>query len=245
MEWTTRLLAQLLPSPCLLCDGSLPAHSQMLLCPSCQQALPTLEGTICRCCSLPLNSEASFCGECIAQPPAFTASLIPFRYDFPLSALIRRFKYQGSLSAGNSLGQLLLEHVQQHCTAPPQLLIPVPLHWRKHWQRGFNQAMFTAQYLGKQLGIPVVKACYRREHSHSQQGLSRHDRLRNLRRAFALRLGLQGFIHNKHVALVDDVVTTGATARSLGELLLKAGAARVDIWALARTPSMNDQAAMT
>ena len=245
MSWMTSLCHRLLPCPCLLCESVLPVHARSLLCPSCQLALPLLEPShICHCCSLPLNHRSRFCADCITQPPHFERSIIPFHYSFPLDYLVRRFKYQHSLSAGSCLTQLLEKNLitRLHNEPPlrPDLLVPAPLHWRKLWQRGFNQAAFTAQALSKALAIPLLAACARHSDSHSQQGLARRDRLRNLRRAFCVEASAQEAIRHKHIALVDDVVTTTATARSLSEILIKAGARRVDIWAIARTPAPND-----
>lgn len=259
-QWFNRLTSCLtyprLPCPCLLCDSSLPPHSPNLLCSDCAAALPHLQKPLCACCSLPLATGAQapgittvYCGQCLAAPPSFSHSLIPFRYDFPLDALIHKFKYQQQLSAGKSLAQLLLHFVQQqlHQTPllRPDMLVPVPLHWRRQWQRGFNQAELLAQPLSKALGIPLRNSCQRRLHNHSQQGLSRRQRLRNLRQAFAINPAGLADIQGKHLALVDDVVTTGATARCLSAMLRRAGAAQVDIWALARTPAPDGSSGTT
>ncbi|ACE85579.1 ComF family protein [Cellvibrio japonicus] len=240
--WLTRLLDHLLPCPCLLCDGDLDTTTDTtLLCQTCVQSLPLLDSYRCHCCSLPLASTAYFCGQCLAEPASFTASIIPYRYAYPLDALIHRFKYQQQPSAGRCLGKLLLQHIRQRLETDPRLrpdlLVPVPLHWRRRWQRGFNQASLLSRQLGQALGIAVLPICTRLQHTHSQKGLNRQERLRNLRRAFAQEPKRCPAIQGKHLALVDDVVTTSATARCLSELLVRAGAARVDIWALARTPA--------
>ncbi|WP_331346309.1 ComF family protein [Cellvibrio sp. UBA7661] len=166
-------------------------------------------------------------------PPPFTRSCIPFTYDYPFDFLIQQFKYRRQLSSGKVLARLLAEHCKYEC---PDFLVPVPMHWRKRWQRGFNQSELLAYWSGKQLGIPVLAAATQTRHHHSQKGLGRKERLRNQKQAFGINPAAIARLKNKHVALVDDVVTTTATARALSELLLKAGARQVDIWALARTP---------
>lgn len=231
---TTTLLDQLLPAPCLLCGLASPDYQ--LLCPECNNALPRLnrELFLCSCCSLPLTSDAPLCGKCLRKPPAFAQSSIAFNYTHPLDFLIHQFKYRRQLSSGKLLARLLAETCQT--SARPDFLVPVPIHWRKRWQRGFNQSELMAYWVGKQLGIPVLSACQQTHYHHSQKGLSRAERIKNLRQSFSVKQDNKRKIDNAHIALIDDVVTTTATARTLSELLIKAGAQRVDIWALARTP---------
>lgn len=230
----TKLFDQLLPAPCLLCGLASPAYQ--LLCPECDAALPRLaqERFLCGCCALPLTSDAPLCGKCLRKPPAFSHSSVAFRYEHPLDFLIQQFKYRRQLSSGKLLAQLLSETCRH--SERPDFLLPVPSHWRKRWQRGFNQSELMAYWVGKQLGLPVLSACKQTHYHHSQKGLSRAARLKNLRESFSIKSGYQVKIANAHIALIDDVVTTTATTRTLSELLIKAGAQRVDIWALARTP---------
>jgi ComF family protein len=230
----TTLLDQLLPAPCLICGLANPDYR--LLCPECDSALPRLsqELFLCSCCALPLTSDASLCGKCLHKPPAFTQSRIVFSYVHPLDYLIQQFKYRRQLSSGKLLARLLTDACQG--AAYPDFLVPVPIHWRKRWQRGFNQSELMAYWVGKQLDIPVLSACQQEHYHHSQKGLSRTERLKNLRRSFNIKPRYRMKIANTHIALIDDVVTTTATARTLSELLIKAGAKQVDIWALARTP---------
>lgn len=231
---TAKLFDQLLPAPCLLCGLANPDYR--LLCPECDAALPRLsqEPFLCGCCALPLASDAPLCGKCLRRPPAFSQSSIAFSYIHPLDHLIHQFKYRRQLSSGKLLAHLLADACQQ--SERPDFLVPVPSHWRKRWQRGFNQSELMAYWVGKQLAIPVLSACQQTHYHHSQKGLSRAQRLKNLRQSFSINPGFQAQIANAHIALIDDVVTTTATTRTLSELLIKAGAQRVDIWALARTP---------
>lgn len=230
----TKLLDQLLPAPCLMCG--LASADYRLLCPACDASLPRLsrEPFLCRCCALPLASDAPLCGKCLHKPPAFNQSRIAFSYVHPLDHLIQQFKYRRQLSSGKLLAQLLADTCRD--AVRPDFLVPVPIHWRKRWQRGFNQSELMAYWVGKHLAIPVLSACQQTHYHHSQKGLSRAERLKNLRQSFTINTRYRMKITNAHIALVDDVVTTTATARTLSELLIKAGAKQVDIWALARTP---------
>ncbi|GGY86998.1 hypothetical protein GCM10011613_35240 [Cellvibrio zantedeschiae] len=118
----------------------------------------------------------------------------------------------------------------------PDLIIPVPLHWMRRWQRGFNQAEILAQYVADELAIPMATKIVQRTHkTPPQKGLSRIERQKNLRKTFAINSKYLSNIKDKHVVLMDDVVTTTATVRELSELLIRAGAKDVQVWALART----------
>jgi len=110
------------------------------------------------------------------------------------------------------------------------------MHWQRRWQRGFNQTEILAHQLSNTLSIPVVHACLQPVRTPSQKELSRRDRHSNMRHRFAINPRTREQLHNAHIALIDDVVTTTTTVRTLSELLIKAGAKQVDVWALARTP---------
>lgn len=229
-----RLINRLLPAPCLLCGQANPEFP--LLCPECEMSLPrlSLHSYVCECCALPLTSNAPLCGKCLRKPPAFTRARIPFSYDYPFDFLVQQFKYRRQMSSGKLLARLLADHC--NLTDKPDYLVPVPMHWRKRWERGFNQSELLAYWIGKELRIPVLGATTQIRYQHSQKGLGRQARLRNQRNLFRVKPSVTRQLAGKHVALVDDVVTTTATTRSLSELLLKAGARQVDVWALARTP---------
>ncbi|MDM8350806.1 ComF family protein [Pseudomonas sp. sp1636] len=220
---------------CLLCDE--PADTRHSLCVSCESELPWL-GARCQVCALPLPHAGLTCGGCLKRQPRFDRVEAPWRYAFPVDSLITRFKHQAQWPLGRLLGELLSQHLLHafdEGLARPDLLLPVPLAERRQRQRGFNQAALLAQWLSEQLQLPVQQHWLRRViDTPAQQQLDAATRKRNLRRAFALAPASQ--FGGLHLALVDDVLTTGATAESLARLLKKAGAARVDIYCLARTP---------
>ncbi|WP_079203621.1 ComF family protein [Pseudomonas sp. CC6-YY-74] len=224
---------------CLLCDE--PADSANSLCVSCESELPWL-GARCQVCALPLPHAGLTCGGCLKRPPRFDRVEAPWRYAFPVDSLITRFKHQAKWPLGRLLGELLSQHLLHafgEGLTRPDLLLPVPLAERRQRQRGFNQAALLAQWLSEQLHLPLQQHWLQRViDTPAQQQLDAATRKRNLRRAFALAPKSQ--VSGLHLALVDDVLTTGATAESLARLLKKAGATRVDIYCLARTPKPGD-----
>ena len=231
-------LAQLLPNHCYLCG----APSNEFLCSGCAEDLPTASRG-CHCCALPLASAAVssdspssagarewLCGECLSEPKPFATTVAAFTYSHPIDFLINRFKHQRHFRCGEHLSEHLTPLIRDRYRHLPDVLLPVPLHWTRSWTRGFNQCDVIAQHLHRQLQIPVLHCCRRLKRNPRQQGLKRKVRLRNLRRAFAVC----GDVTGKHIAVIDDVMTTGATVTELARCLLKAGATQVDIWVLAR-----------
>ncbi|MCU1717776.1 ComF family protein [Pseudomonas sp. 5P_3.1_Bac2] len=226
-----------LPVHCLLCGQSC-AVDGAAICPACFAELPWL-GPHCVQCALPLSRPGLRCGTCQKQPPSFDQVIAPWRYAFPVDSLISRFKHQAKLPLGHLLAQLLREHLHQRFSqglSKPDTLLPVPLAPLRQRQRGFNQAELLGRWLAPQLGITLHQHWLTRlVETPAQQQLDAATRKRNLRGAFALSAASQ--VKNRHIALLDDVLTTGATAQSLALLLKRSGAARVDVYCLARTPS--------
>lgn len=247
----------LFPSCCVLCGAE--SNRLIDLCQHCENGLPH-NNRCCVRCSIPLinaSQSDTLCGECIGYPPAFDQCIAPLRYEFPISTLINRFKHQGHFCNSRVLADLLLDclfHSQSiqlktteldveeqnsseqnlsEISKNPDLIVPVPLHWKRRFVRGFNQSQWLANYLGRQLNINVDnKLLTRTRNTPPQQQLKRKQRQKNLKGAFQVNHSLNG----QHIALIDDVVTTGSTVSELSRLLKKAGASRVDIWCLARTP---------
>jgi len=229
-------LDRLLPQLCLCCGAVSQSHS---LCDDCRLDLPWT-GNACPQCGLPATS-SGHCGRCLLHPPAFDRCIVPLQYQFPLPSLIARFKQRRRLSYGAALAQLLATHLQQ--TLPvielPELIVPVPLHWWRRARRGFNQAELIADDCGRALGITVDTRLLRRRYATpSQQSLGRQQRQRNLQAAFDITPQRRNGVMPRHVALVDDVVTTMSTCDALARLLKQHGVARVDVWAIARTPEL-------
>lgn len=228
-NWSS-ISRSLWPARCLLCGA--PAPGRIELCTACRASLAR-NAHACRRCALPLSAAADdLCGACRRRPPGCDRVLAPFQYQRPLSSLILALKYGGQLVAGRVLGQLLAEALPAPFE-PPQAVLPVPLHPARLRSRGFNQAAELAVAVAQHWRLTVVHdALQRVEDTPAQAGLKRAARLRNLGRAFRWTgpAGLQ------RVALVDDVVTTGATVEALARVLKGAGVRRVEVWAVARTP---------
>ncbi|HEY7884485.1 MAG TPA: ComF family protein [Cellvibrionaceae bacterium] len=226
---------------CLLCRCQSP---QPGACPDCLDDLQhlALGQNICSHCSLPLDRPDFLCGHCLRQPPDFSLSAIPFSYHYPLDHLITQFKYSGCHGSGRLLSCLLNAYLQTfYRTHPavslPDLVIATPLHWRRRWQRGFNQSEYLARRAAAALERPCINTALKRQRAtQPQQGLSKRHRSANVKGAFMVPTRQRARLQNKCVALVDDVVTTTTTAREISRVLIKAGAKDVHIWALARTP---------
>lgn len=215
------------PPPCLLCGR----RSDTLhdLCADCAADLPANH---CRCrrCALPLVTEAPACGDCLRRPPPFAAAFAPFRYGFPLDALVTRFKFGRDLAAGRMLAALWLERAKE--VERPQAIVPVPLHSARLRERGYDQALELAKPIAKVLNVSLAPDLLRRDRATSAQTeLDARARRRNVRGAFAVVGALPA-----HVALFDDVMTTGATLRECARVLRQAGVVRVDVWVIARAP---------
>lgn len=234
-----KIASLFLPSQCLLCASSI-QHG--LLCLGCQVDLPHTYGqNLCRQCGLCIESLSDFCGHCLHHPPAFSCTHIPFSYEYPLNQLIHKFKYRRHLTSGKLLGQMLADYLKHHAEngehwCKPELIVPAPMHWLKRWQRGFNQAEILGHYVANELQIPLATHIIKRIHkTPAQKELTRTERQKNLRKAFAITEKNRLIIKDKSIALIDDVVTTTATVRELSQLLVSAGAKDVQVWALART----------
>lgn len=211
---------------CVFCAAS----SQSDICPACNIGLPRIE-TGCQHCGIPMIHD-DLCGDCLIAPPSFSRCVAALRYEAPISHLVGAFKYQGNLNHGRILSHLLIERLRRDAPSV-DALIPVPLHWSRRWRRGFNQTELIADELSRALELPVQTRWLRKIRGGTpQQNLDAEARQRNLRDAFACDRKVEGL----DLAVVDDVVTTGATANAVARLLREHGAASVQIWALARTP---------
>ena len=228
-RWWRSRLDTLLPPRCVLCGR--PSGS-VCICTPCKSDLPWI-GPHCRQCALPLASvNDEVCGHCIQHSPPFTRTVSPLLYHFPADRLVQGFKFNRQLAAGRVLSHLMCEYVIDRELSLPDTLIPVPLHNLRMLKRGYNQATELAGYIGKVLDIPLHIAALRRyRHTDAQSGLSRQQRRKNVRGAFNWHSRVQP---GGHVAIIDDVMTTGTTVTECARVLKKAGAARVDVWVAAR-----------
>ena len=217
---------QLLQQQCLLC---LAPSGQELLCPPCHEELPWLAGPLCPVCAHPTGS-GDTCGACLRHPPQFDATRAALEYRFPINAVLQRYKYAGFLSAAELMGGLLADKVV--IATQPDVLIPMPLHGSRLKERGFNQAIEIARVVARRLQIPLaLDTCSRTRATPPQVSLPLAARAKNLRGVFACRENLEG----KRVALLDDVMTSGASLDALAKCVKDAGALQVECWVVART----------
>lgn len=227
----------LLAQSCALCQqpsGSTP------ICPGCAQDLPFLPGTPgshCPRCALPLYGGSTSCPDCARHHPAFDRATAVWAYAFPIDTLIRDFKYGHHLYLGRffaeQLAQTLLHDWNSTHRAKPDLIIPMPLHPNRLKTRGFNQAAEIARHLARLLDIPCAyDALTRLQDTPAQAGLPREARWQNLIGAFACPPAMKA----RHVLLVDDVLTTGASLSACADILRQSGITTVDAAVLARTP---------
>jgi ComF family protein len=215
---------------CFLCRGA----ARGLLCAECDADLPRLQGPLCPRCAL-ASAGGQTCGRCLSRAPAYDATVAALAYEFPADALIQALKFRGELALAPVLGALLAARLPRG--ARPDFVLPVPLSAARLRQRGFNQALEIARSLAAAAGAPLApRLAERRRDTAAQLELALAEREANVRGAFACDAALEG----AEVALVDDVMTTGATLGELAATLKRAGAARVVNWVVARTAAPAD-----
>lgn len=211
---------------CLLCD----AISGEDFCTACYRDLPQLTTSHCPVCLWPVPT-SEICGACLKKPPAFTRTLAALRYTFPADALIHALKYHNHLAIAPILADLFIARLKT-MESMPDVIVPMPLHPIRLRERGFNQAMEISRRIAKQTGIALLPdGCNRIKHTVPQTGLPWKERQKNIHRAFSCKINLSG----KHVAIVDDVMTTGATLNELAKELRRQGAIEISNWVIART----------
>ncbi|WP_165767211.1 ComF family protein [Parendozoicomonas haliclonae] len=181
------------------------------------------------------HTENLLCTRCQKGKRAFDDCVIALQYASPVAEMLQRMKYSGHLSYVKPLTEKLTSTLEAHyADSPwPQALIPVPMHWWKLRKRGFNQADILARHVGKQLSLPVLsRSVTKSYHKQAQMSLNAKKRRQEIRGGFRIRRP----IPFRHVAIVDDVMTTGATAEELCHTLRSHGTEQIDIWCIARTP---------
>jgi ComF family protein len=246
------LSCALFPCSCALCGGSLLRLTRVPICDVCCAQLPAQTGTLCACCGEDLgianlsplpddNSDSELlCQPCRLAPPAFVKAVAYGSYQGRLREMVHLLKYDGMQPVAGRLGTLLADSLESFVSSQPMLVIPVPMHPSKQRQRGFNHAELLAR-------AAIVEA--RRRHPQwvlkletsllkrvritvSQAGLTTHQRRQNLRGAFFAPQPAQ--LAGRHILLIDDIYTTGATARACSRVLSNAGAASVRVATVAR-----------
>ncbi|WP_232312835.1 ComF family protein [Enterovibrio coralii] len=195
-----RTILRVLPLRCQLCHHRLEEHRHAW-CQVCDDALP--KHPRCLQCGLPTPYDIESCGKCLSSPPSWDSLVCVGNYTFPYTTLLHRFKYQRQYWLGKSLASLIATRIDD----PAPVVVPIPMHWRRRWHRGYNHSNVLARSLAKQLDVDCEPNLLKRvKATRQQKGLDRQSRLSNLKHAFAVSAPVP-----EHIALVDDVVTTGTT----------------------------------
>jgi len=212
-----------------LCPGC--AHqlnSSQKFCPRCLERLKSVANA-CRLCGLENQGDGDICAACLYDPPRWQRLIAPLQYRSLARELLLQLKFGESLYHANNLVSTVIKSFES--TTPPEVLLPVPLHHNRFIHRGFNQAFEIARILSAQLNIPLdTRTLLRIRDTEAQAGLTENQREKNILKAFACANAAT----YRHVAVVDDIVTTGSTANEITKTLHRAGVETVEIWGLAR-----------
>ena len=239
--WLAALSSLFFPSPCRICQEPLTFH-RSLVCETCWEAIRLIESPICTCCGTPFPWEESevstvqfLCGTCRLREPPFHQARSVAYYEGTMREAIHLFKYGKRLDMGGHLGGLMV-----NCFPPDwdlstiDLVLPIPLHLRRRWERGFNQSVILATGLARFLGVKLeTRLLSRSRATLPQSDLSPSEKFTNLKGAFSVRRPDK--IEGRGILLIDDIYTSGATAQEATKTLLKAGAERVFVYTLARS----------
>jgi ComF family protein len=209
---------------CFLCK----AEARAILCGACDADLPRLGGNLCPRCAL-ASPAGALCGRCLTQAPAYDATRAALGYRFPADVMVQALKYHGELALAPLLAALLSKHLVREDL---DCIVPVPLSNERLRDRGYNQALEIARDVARATNLPLApELCERTRDTQAQMDLPMQDRVKNVRGAFRSPRLLGG----AKIAVLDDVMTTGATLDEVAATLKRAGAARVVNWVVART----------
>ena len=224
------LVNWLLPATCVSCKTSIAANSSPA-CIECYQALP-FHIDFCQQCGQSLPANVDVCGRCLEHSLNFDACFCAFRYEDPIDQHIRAFKYSKHPELAIPLAGLLHDELFANEIERPQLLLPVPIHHKRLRQRGFNQATELTRHLSKRLQIPYDSNLLEKHTlTEPQVALTHKQRMKNQRGSFRMKMQT----NVKHVAIIDDVVTTGSTASEIAKILKRNGVDYVQVWGVAHT----------
>lgn len=219
-----RLINSMLPASCLLCGAD---SGRALICSACHADLPLLPPHRCPLCA-DQTTHGERCGACLKDPPHFDVAVAAFRYDFPVDRIIHALKYGHQLAVADWCARRLIALLKDHAF---DRLVPLPLHPERLRERGFNQSGEIGRRLAALLGIPVdLDSLLRTRATPAQADLPHKERRRNVRGAFECRSDLTG----QNLLLIDDVMTTAATANECARILKMHGAASVTVAVVAR-----------
>jgi len=230
-NWSDIIQYSLLPPTCILCGDK--GMGSMDLCQPCYDAL-IKTGSHCSCCAKQFESDSlnlHLCGGCLNTPPAFDRTYAPYIHQGAIRYLINHCKFSGAYKNSRLLGLLLANYLRNQPDILPELIIPVPLHPKRYQQRGFNQTLEIGKIIAQELSIPIDNtSCLHIKNTPHQISLTAKQRHKNIKNAFqVIKTPIA-----RHIAILDDVMTTGATANELAKVLKSAGISQIDIWVCAR-----------
>jgi ComF family protein len=228
-KFLQKIYRMIFPHCCILCKAHCKQHLD--LCWQCQQDLPYVHHA-CSYCAKELPNNVNVCGACLRKPPPFNYTFALCYYDFPITKIITDLKFNHKLAHARVLGEIMAARLLQLRTTWPECLIPVPLSTKRLRERGFNQAVELARPIAARLHVPInFTSCRRVRHTEAQAMIPARQRYKNVRNAFVVNSNFKA----KHVAIIDDVVTTGSTVAELSHVIRQAGAEIIEIWCCAKT----------
>jgi ComF family protein len=237
IHYVEKLSRWLLPFTCLFCH--FPSQRPLDLCEPCHRQLPIIPHFCYRCAASLKDTNASLCEDCDRFPPPFDRTYALFSYEECIKRLILKLKFQQDLKNARLLGELLTSKIKQEWyqnKTLPSVIIPMPLHIKRLQERGFNQALEIARPISHILQLPIdTTSCERIKYTQPQAKLPAEKRLENIKNIFIIH---KNFSH-QHIAILDDVMTTGYTITELAYSLKNAGARQIDIWCCARAVLRN------
>jgi ComF family protein len=229
-------LDMVLPAQCLACRTVV--NTLGTLCPSCWSKIRFIDRPFCAACGVPFEfemGEGALCGACVRERPVYDRARAAIVYDEGSRGLILAFKHGDRTESAPALGRWMLR-AGAELVAEADLIVPVPLHWTRLFARRYNQAALLAHAIGKQSGTRVVPdLLVRRKRTSSLGKLGPSARRKTVQHAFTLPARKVPIVSGRRVLLIDDVHTTGATVNACSHVLLRAGAAAVDVLSVART----------
>ncbi|MGE3920724.1 MAG: ComF family protein, partial [Gammaproteobacteria bacterium] len=206
----------LLPPNCVICGIKTNEYS---LCHDCYQRLPWIKHA-CYTCSHPIETHHLLCGECISNLPIYERTISLFEYENPIITFIHQLKFHNQLFYAKLLGELLSSKIQSEQIALPEIILPVPLHYKRLRERGFNQALEIARPIAKKLKLKIdYKSLIKKHETKAQALIPANQRITNLKDSFVIDPKFKA----RHVAIIDDVVTTGQTVSEISKTLLVHG----------------------
>jgi ComF family protein len=226
----SKLLQLLFKQHCLMCVAS--TNNGYSLCKACLDSLPLTPNPACQQCGL--GSQGTICGNCLKHPPYYDATTALFSYTFPTDAILQHYKYSNAIYLSKTFGHLLADEVLDDDI---DMIIPMPLHPARLKERGFNQSLEIAKIIAEQLNLPLdSKSCRKIKNTPPQASLPLKERIKSIKGAFEMNPeSSYNQINGKHIAIIDDVMTTGASLNELAKTIKKSGAAKVSCYVLART----------